>query len=84
MAKLKNDGTWFVKFPTFKYNEDVKGLARKNGLKIIDIKFMGDMEQHPKAPKLTINEDFTPAKSELAEAKEEVERLKAELAAKKG
>ena len=27
--------TWFLEFPTFQYNEDVKDLARKNNLKII-------------------------------------------------
>jgi hypothetical protein len=45
---------WFVKFPTFQYNEDVKELAKKQGLKIIDAQFQGDQEQCENAPKLTV------------------------------
>ena len=44
---------WYVEFPTFQYNEDVKDLARKNNLKIIDARFQGDNKQCEKAPKLT-------------------------------
>ena len=44
---------WYVEFPTFQYNEDVKELARKNNLKIIDARFQGDNKQCDKPPKLT-------------------------------
>ncbi len=44
---------WYVEFPTFQYNEDVKDLARKNNLKIIDARFQGDNKQCDKPPKLT-------------------------------
>ena len=44
---------WFLEFPTFQYNEDVKDLARKNNLKIIDARFQGDNKQCDKPPKLT-------------------------------
>ena len=45
---------WYVEFPTFQYNEDVKDLARKNNLKIIDARFQGKNKQCEKAPKLTL------------------------------
>jgi len=77
MSKLKNDGTWFVKFPTYKYNEDVKKLARMAGLKIVDARYQSDMEQVAKAPKLTINANFIPAKSETQILKERVAELEA-------
>lgn len=51
------DNTWYVEFPTHQYNEDVKGLAVKLGLKIIDAQFKGDNEQCDKAPKLTLKKD---------------------------
>ena len=44
---------WFLEFPTFQYNEDVKDLARKNNLKIIDSRFQGENKQCDNAPKLT-------------------------------
>ena len=47
---------WLVGFPTHQYKEDVKLLARKNNLKVIDAKF--DKSINPEliaknAPKLT-------------------------------
>lgn len=60
---------WYVIFPTFQYVEDVKELARKRGLKIIDAKFQGDKEQCEKAPKLTLKKDekaIEDKKSEIA------------------
>ena len=30
---------WYVEFPTYQYNEDVKALAREKGLVIIDAQF---------------------------------------------
>lgn len=47
---------WLVDFPTYQYNEDVKSLAVKAGLKIIDSrhkKLIGKdfLEENP--PKLT-------------------------------
>ena len=47
------NNVWYVEFPTFQYNEDVKDLARKNNLKIIDATFQGDNKQCDKPPKLT-------------------------------
>lgn len=44
---------WYVEFPTYKYKEDVKELARKAGLKIVDAKFQGKNKQCENAPKLT-------------------------------
>lgn len=45
---------WYVEFPTYKYKEDVKALAEKHGLKIIDAKFQGKEAQAKNAPELTI------------------------------
>ena len=45
---------WYVEFPTFQYNEDVKALAKERGLTIIDAKFDdGDGVEDP--PELTLN-----------------------------
>lgn len=55
---------WYVEFPTYQYNEDVKELARKNNLKIVDAIFQGENEQCEEAPKLTlIGEKKEPKKS---------------------
>nr|DAR09375.1 MAG TPA: hypothetical protein [Caudoviricetes sp.] len=44
---------WYVEFPTFQYNEDVKALAKERGLTIIDAKFdEGDGVKDP--PELTL------------------------------
>jgi hypothetical protein len=45
---------WFVGFPTYQYNENVKELARKHGLKIVDAKFQGTTPQSDGVPKLTV------------------------------
>lgn len=52
---------WYVDFPTFQYKEDVKDLARKNGLILVDAKFKGDKKQCEKAPKLTIKDEYKKA-----------------------
>lgn len=46
------NNVWYVEFPTFQYNEDVKDLAKKNNLKIIDAIFQGDNKQCDKPPNL--------------------------------
>lgn len=56
---------WYVNFPTFQYKENVKELAIKNGLKIIDAQFQGKNKQCEKAPKLTLK-----VKPEKADNKE--------------
>jgi hypothetical protein len=53
--------TWYVVFPTYQYNEDVRDLALKKNLKIVDARFKGSNKQCPNAPKLT----------KIGEAKEE-------------
>ena len=62
--KIENNGTLFVEFPTYRYTQDVKELARKAGLKIVDIRFQGDMAQAEKAPKLTLKKEYLPKKEE--------------------
>lgn len=44
---------WYVEFPTFQYNEDVKALAKERGLTIIDAKF-DDGDGVKDLPELTL------------------------------
>lgn len=44
---------WYIEFPTFQYNEDVKALASKAGLKIVDAQFYNEDLAADKTPKLT-------------------------------
>lgn len=56
---------WLVKFPTFKYNEDVKELAQKANLKIINAKFAKEIDKkyvETDAPKLTLKDEYKPKK----------------------
>jgi len=50
MKELK---IWYVEFPTYQYNENVKELAVQGGFKIVDAKFQGENKQALKVPKLT-------------------------------
>lgn len=61
---------WFVEFPTFQYNEDVKALAKEKGLTIIDAYF-DDGTGEKDVPKLT-------KKGEEVEPKEPKKGKKAE------
>jgi len=49
---MEDEKIWFVKFPTYQYNEDVKVLARKAGLKIVDARY--DDGNGVEGPKLTV------------------------------
>jgi len=44
---------WYVEHPLYQYSENVKELAQKAGLKIIDAQFQGEEKQCEKAPKLS-------------------------------
>jgi hypothetical protein len=50
---MRKSKTWYVDFPTYQYNENVKEIAREKGLKIVDSKFKGSNKQCANAPKLT-------------------------------
>ena len=52
---------WYVEFPTYRYEEDAKKLARKNGLRIVDAKFKGKNKQCANAPTLTLKKEFQKA-----------------------
>jgi hypothetical protein len=52
MAEKEESKVWYVEFPTFQYKEDVKELAKKHGLKIVDVQFKGE-DDGAKGPKLT-------------------------------
>lgn len=60
---------WFVKFPTHRYNEDVKALAKSAGLKIIDAKF-DDGTGEKNVPKLTVKGEKPKAKESKTEGGE--------------
>jgi len=61
---------WYVKFPTYQYNEDVKTLAKENGLKIIDAKYdKGDGVKD--APKLTIKGEQVASKQKKPKTESE-------------
>ena len=55
---------WYIEFPTFKYNEDVKALAAKAGLKIVDAQFYDEDLAAEKTPKLTKKKDESKSKEE--------------------
>jgi len=54
---------WYVKFPTYRYNQDVKALARKAGLEIIDAQF-DDGKGAEKTPKLTLKPEYAEVEPE--------------------
>lgn len=66
---------WFVKHPLFQYNEDVKALARKNDLIIIDSKFE---PRKPDPEKVELN----PPKLTLTKEAKAKEKARAKNAAK--
>ena len=70
---MAKDKIWYVEFPTYQYNEDVKELAKKNGLKIIDAQFdAGDGEKD--VPKLTkVGEKDVPKLNKTKGKKQEQE-----------
>lgn len=59
--------TWYVNFPTFQYVEDVKDLARRNNLKIVDAVFQGNNKQCDNPPKLTVIGEVKETKKTLLE-----------------
>ena len=58
---------WYVEFPTFQYKEDVKELARKNDLKVVDARFQGKDNQCDDAPSLTKAGDETDTTFDITE-----------------
>ena len=63
---------WYVEFPTYRYKEDVKELAQRNNLKIVDATFQGENKQCEKAPKLTLK--VKPEKVDNKEPEKEPEK----------
>lgn len=64
--KQERPAVWLVEHPTFRYVEDVKVLARKAGLRIIDVAVASDVERDravsaKNAPKLTLKPEYAPA-----------------------
>ena len=67
---------WVIEFPTYQYKQDVKALAKENGLKIVDARYQGNEPQCDNAPSLTLKSQ----KQLKAEAEESV--ISSELANK--
>lgn len=57
---------WFIKFPTYQYNEDVKELARVNRLKIVDSAYQGSDSQCENAPSLTLKKSKVESSPKVA------------------
>jgi len=62
---------WFVQFPTYRYTQDVKKIARAKGLKIIDAKFKNnynpekfDIASGAEIPKVTLKTEFQAKETE--------------------
>jgi hypothetical protein len=56
---------WLVEHPTGRYVEDVKAVARKAGLRVMDAAAAGEAERAAavpasQAPKLTLKAEFAP------------------------
>lgn len=71
---VKRPPTWLVDFPTYRYAEDMKALARKAGLRIVDAAHASDADiavavSGKDAPKLTLKPEYAPA-PKAAAAKE--------------
>jgi len=62
MANKNN--IWYVEFPTYRYTQDVKELAAKKGLRIVDAKFKGKNKQCENAPSLTLKDEYKPKKED--------------------
>ena len=57
MAQVQMKKVWLVKHPLHQYEEDVKDLARKANIKIIDAKFtslIGEQHRASDTPALTV------------------------------
>jgi len=58
---------WYVKFPTYQYEEDAAALAKEQGLTIIDARF--DAGDGVAGPKLTVKGDSSaPGEPELLDS----------------
>ncbi len=72
MSNTSKPLIWAVPHPTFVYVEDVKALARKAGLRVVDPAFISAAEKDDvvpakDAPKLTLKPEFAPPKAEKKE-----------------
>lgn len=66
MQKVDKRKVWFVGFPTYRYTQDVKTVARKADLKVVDARFQGDQKQCENAPKLTLRKEYQAKKPDEA------------------
>ena len=57
---MSKDNIWYVEFPTYRYSQDPKDIARKKGFRIVDARFKGDEKQIENAPQLTLKAEYKP------------------------
>ena len=76
MAKKEKENTehkapvWYLAGPFYRYNEDVKALARSKGIRIIDANVTDDRgNEATDVPKVTLKSEFQPKVAEKAEKK---------------
>ena len=70
---MNNPNIWLVEFPTFQYKEDVKALATKNGLRLIDARYVKEIN-----PQLIAKEVPTITKKTAAQIKKEAAKVEIE------
>ncbi len=76
---------WYVALPALQYTEDIKGLAKEAGLKIVDAKYQGDADQCENPPKLTLKVDKEPQlEAALDQLKAEADKVGVEYGASIG
>lgn len=68
MSEQQRAPIWLVEHPTHRYAEDVKALARKAGLRVVDAAAASDAERDAAvpaaaAPQLTLRPEFAPPKA---------------------
>ncbi len=74
----RDSEVWFVKFPTYRYNEDVTALARRAGLVIVDARF-DDGTGAKDVPELTLKAKYRKAEPEPEPKPEKSDDDKGEL-----
>lgn len=64
-VKIDTRKVWFVDFPTYRYEQNVKELAAEKRLRVLDSKFKGTIKDDmvcKDEPKLTLKEEYKPKK----------------------
>lgn len=72
MAKKSKNPVWYLAGPFYQYTENVKELAERAGLRIIDATVTADRtDEADKVPKVTLRDEFKPKAADKGKAKAE-------------